>query len=144
MIQETKDQLEALIGNTYIYKNKTITIKSYKDINGTIAILTDKQTITKYNTEIKKFVSELKYIKSNVLEKPTSHLPVKKQNISVSYSFQKSEIHTKLENAISDMIDKVQGNKEAIPQAKALCDLANATVNIEKQQLNFLKATNQI
>ena len=135
-------ELDAVLGKTFKYKGKVITLKSYKDINGTVAVLTDKQTITKYAYEINNFVQQLE---------PTDMLPSAPDDkgsspaeTPQSFSYQKSPIHIKLENALSKMIDQVEASEKAIPQAKALCDITNSMVNLEKQQILMLKATGQI
>lgn len=131
-----KNQLNELMNKTFVYKNKQITLLSYKQVNSTIVISTSKQTINFLESELNQFYKDLELV---TLPEAKSFKPSPQ-----IVDYQKTEIHTKLESALSTMIDKVLENKEAIPQATALCNITNSMVNLEKQQINFLKATGKI
>lgn len=131
-----KNQLNELMNKTFVYKNKQITLLSYKQVNSTIVISTSKQTINFLESELNQFYKDLELV---TLPEAKSFKPS-----AQIVDYQKTEIHTKLESALSTMIDKVLDNKEAIPQATALCNITNSMVNLEKQQINFLKATGKI
>lgn len=131
-----KNQLNELMNKTFVYKTKQITLLSYKQVNSTIVIKTSKQTLNFLESELNQFYANLEPVTLPETK------PFKPSPQIVGY--QKTEIHTKLENALSTMIDKVLEDKEAIPQATALCNITNSMVNLEKQQINFLKATGKI
>lgn len=134
-----KNQLNSLLNQTFIYKKKQITLLSFKEVGVTIVIKTDGLTLNFLHNEIDQFIKNLEPVKTPL--KKT--VPVVKTETSI-VGYQKTEIHIKLENALSTMIDKVLEDKEAIPQATALCNITNSMVNLEKQQINFLKATGKI
>lgn len=139
-------QLNELLNKQFTYKGKVITILSFKDVAGTTVIKTDGRTIALKANEIETFLSQLvEYvpkIKSFTAENDSEieTLP----STPVNFNYEKTPIHKKLEKSLSEMIDKVVDNKKAVPQARALCDIANSMINLEKQQINFLKATKQI
>jgi hypothetical protein len=143
MNQNNEQQLQTLVNNTYNYKGKRLTVKSFKEVSGTYVILTNSQTLTCYPSELDTLINQLIFIEESQETQVTAsgnQLP----EVPVKFTYQKSETHVKLENALSKMIDKVQTDKKAIPKAKALCEIANTMVNLEKQQLAFLKASKQI
>ena len=145
MTDQIKDQLDQLINKKFNYQGKDIKITRYKNVTGLIVVFTDSLTYNFRVEEIQEFINSLRPILQND-KKVTKHVevspPEKSPQSLVTYS--KSPTHIKLESSLSDMIDKVITDKSAIPQAVALCNIANTMVNIEKQQINFLKATNQL
>ena len=68
----------------------------------------------------------------------TDYVPAKRPEKA---EISKNENHLKLETALMDMLDLVKQNKKAIPQAKAICEITTAMVNLEKQQIALYKAT---
>ncbi|MBU2923031.1 hypothetical protein KO504_16905 [Winogradskyella psychrotolerans] len=143
MNTEHQIQLEALVNNTYNYKGKTLNIKSFKQVSGTYVILTSGQTLTCYPSELESLIKQLVLVESYQAVAPPSQTG-KVPEVPVQFTYQKSNTHIKLENALSTVLDEVQKEEKAIPKAKALCEIANAMINVEKQQLAFLKATKQI
>lgn len=144
---ELKNKLDQLIGGSFIHLGKTITINSYKQLDNSLIILkTNIKTFNFYTTEIDSFLKGLtpvlETLPNNSLNKgdqlPSSNLIPGKIEIF------KSETHIKLETSLNNMIDKVMDDKKHVPQARALCDIANTMINLEKQQINFLKSTNQL
>lgn len=43
-----------------------------------------------------------------------------------------------------DMLKKVSTSPNAIPQAKAVCDIANTMVNIQKNEIQLIQMVNKI
>ena len=135
-----KTNLENLENNKYNYRGKSFTVKSFKEVNSTIVIKTDVRTLTFLESEIPQFLNELTdYIepKPMIFSKENT-LP------EIPFNYQKTATHQKLEESLKTMIDKVMNDKDAIPQATAICNISNSLVNLEKQQLNFLRMTKQI
>ena len=143
MNQNHLDQLQTLVNNTYNYKGKTLTIKSFKEVSGTYVLLTNGQTLTCYSSELENLIRQLVLVKTST-QTQVAVTEDKLPEVPVQFTYQKSQTHTKLENALSAVLDEVKADEKAIPKAKALCEIANAMINVEKQQLAFLKATKQI
>jgi len=131
MTTQQENQLNKIINNTFIYKGLEYTFLSFKMVNTTLVVKTNKRTLNFLSNEIDNFLSSLTPVVNS------NKITVKKSEgiIPENVQYQKSDIHKKLENALSDMIDKVKDNKDAIPQATAICNITNSVVNLEKQQI---------
>lgn len=107
-------------------------------------LFTDKRTFNFLKSEIRNFLNLIEIIeakepfKANLNDNES--LPStnnKKINLSV---FEPTETQLKTQKALTDMLDKVlAGDKDAIPQAKAVCDIANTMVNMEKSQIQLMQ-----
>ncbi len=145
MNQEIKVTLDALIGKTYHKDNKKFTVKSYKQVNSLIVLLTTNGTFNFYPKEVSPFIASLKPVTNELPSAVTATKPSKKQELVIAAPvIGKTATHIKLETSLTDMIDKVLLSKDAIPQAAALCNIANTMINLEKQQVNLLKATKKL
>jgi len=148
MQEEIKNKLDQIIDKSFLYGGKTITVKRYIQLStGTIVIKTDSRSFSFFKIEIEEFINDLIPVKSVKL--PQSFRQIdneaeQKLPAVPSFNYQKSENYIKIEKSLADMIDKVITDVSTIPQATALCNIANTIINLEKQQLNFLRATKQI
>ena len=138
MKTETISKLDALVGKKFKKDRKEFGITSYKQVNILIVVLTNNGTFNFYEKELDEFIATLDPVVGNFTLVAQSE--PKKPTIPAPIVYQKTETHQKLEDSLNAMIDKVMDNKEAIPQAAALCNLTNTMINLEKQQLNLLKA----
>jgi len=128
--------LNSLIDKKFNYRDKVITIKSWKKINSTYVVISDKRTYNFYESEINDFVSSLIAVKvklkQGVLEKRQIELNTKKmENTSVNENVveqAKFDIKEVLYQAIKD----VKANKGYIPQANAICNITTQIINLKK------------
>lgn len=151
MDNSVKQQLEALNGKTFQLGSWDIINKKYFNVThskiggSNTLIFTKERTFNLLNSEVKEFLSsieiadkmvaELKPIKHNKRKKET--LPAEKVDLNI---FQPSETQKKTQDALTTMLDKVlKGDANAIPQAKAVCDIANTMVNMEKSQIQLMQ-----
>lgn len=142
--------LEQLKGKTFklgqfdpsIKKKYTLNDIKYNDVS--TVLFTDKRTFNLLKHEIKNFLNLIEVVeakepfKANLNDE--KNLPsTNTQKIDLSV-FEPTETQLKTQNALTDMLDKVlAGDKDAIPQAKAVCDIANTMVNMEKSQIQLMQ-----
>jgi len=144
MTQEIQNKLDALIDNKYTYRGLVFTINKYKSVSGNVVVFTTVRTFNLLVNEVDEFIDSLvPFTEKRAVVVPQSKT-VDEVTVPDMVTYQKSATHIKLEDSLKTMIDKVMVDKDAIPQATALCNIANTMVNLEKQQLNFLKTTNQL
>lgn len=151
------EQLEDLknqnfkLGNWSPIDKKVYTLNNFKVLESNIVLFTDKRTFNLLKSELPNFLNSiLAYTEKPGFVAKTSegdNLP-EKPNESPSFSmvnFEPTETQKKTQQALSDLIDKVlAGDKDSIPKAKAVCEIANTMVNMEKSQTELLKlATKQ-
>lgn len=107
-------------------------------------LFTDKRTFNFLKSEIKNFLNLIEIIEAKEPFKANlndnENLPsTNNQKIDLSV-FEPTETQLKTQKALTDMLDKVlAGDKDAIPQAKAVCDIANTMVNMEKSQIQLMQ-----
>ena len=134
--------LNALVGKTFIYKTKTISISKWKKVATTYVIFTDKQTYNFFESELKIFTHELRLVRG--LE--NRQLEIKKASIKVNeYQLKTMEteqqevkivpIQEDLKNVLFDTIQKLQTDKSYIQQANAICNVVSQMINIKKLEL---------
>lgn len=132
--------LNDLLGKQYRYKDKFITIKSWKKINSTYVIISDKRTYNFYENEILGFVNSLQRVlvklKEGVLEKRKMDRikNVKMENLIINdEEIKKEELDIK--EVLFNTIKKVQNDKSYIAQANAICNITSQLINLKKLQL---------
>lgn len=64
-------------------------------------------------------------------------------DIEVS-NYQPTKENVKVKEALMNMLDKVSTNTAFIPQAKAVCDIANTMVNIQKNEIQLIQMVNRV
>lgn len=72
-----------------------------------------------------------------------------KSEVQVSNNIEVMNYKPTAENALvkeslMDMLKKVSASPSAIPQAKAVCDIANTMVNIQKNEIQLIQMVNKI
>lgn len=151
MNNTVKQQLENLIGKTFqlggweIINKKKFNATNFKQGSSNTIIFTKERTFNLLNSEVEHFLNAIEIADKMVAEfKPKQHqkmkqetLPAEKVDLNI---FEPSATQKKTQKALSDMLDKViSGDANAIPQAKAVCDIANTMVNMEKSQIQLLQ-----
>jgi len=63
--------------------------------------------------------------------------------ISVT-NYQPTKENVIVKETLMDMLKKVSANPSAIPQAKAVCDIANTMVNIQKNEIQLIQMANKL
>jgi len=70
-------------------------------------------------------------------------VPATTMNIVVA-GYNPTEENIQVKNALMDMLKKVSTSSHAIAQAKAVCDIANTMVNIQKNEIQLIQMVNKI
>ena len=141
--------LEQLKGKTFKLgeyeptNDREFTVNEVKYNRTNSILFTNRRTFNLLKSEIKHFLESIEIIEKKESFKATTEdrvLPsVKTEKVNLSV-FEPTEAQIKTQEALSTMLDKVlAGEKEAIPQAKAICDIANTMVNMEKSQIQLMQ-----
>lgn len=151
MDDNIKKQLESLVGKTFqlagweIINKKQFNATNFKQGPSNTVIFTKERTFNLLNSEVQHFLNTIEIADKMVAEfKPKQHkkmkqetLPAEKVDLNI---FEPSATQKKTQEALSNMLDKVlAGDANAIPQAKAVCDIANTMVNMEKSQIQLMQ-----
>lgn len=127
-MEATLKKLENMIGNTYKYEGRKVTVNDVK-INGSIATL--KTNGEDIQITIDDFfdndLEEFHLIKENGLMKHPTIVDAVLQN---------GTMYEKLQSTLLETIDKLQTDKEYIPQAEAINNTLKSIIDLEKVRVS--------
>lgn len=138
MDNATKTQLDGFIGATVHYEKQNITIKKYKEVAGCICIVTDGRTLQFYPNEVQeKFIDKISDAKESGDFTPPSEIE-KKAFVALP------EENVTLKQSLMEALKKVKEDPGYLQQAKAMCDITNALVNIQKTEIEMIKLSKEL
>ena len=145
--QELKTEIESYIGKTFKYEGSNFKLIEVKQNMSKYILKTDRRTFVLTLSELRNFLYDLELVEHQpaFVNKSVS-LPKAKDPESSPEKTIDLQIYTptdtqkKIQDSLIAMLEKVQTDPKAIPQAKAICDIANTMVNMEKNQINLMNA----
>lgn len=146
MTEKVDKQLNDLKDQKFKYNDKIYVFRDYCEEDHLVIIKTNGSPIEIRDTEIEEFLKEIQIKNPEdqfnwVNYKPklngNDKLALRSTNINLTYK--KSDTQVKVENALLDMLKKVSDDPKHIPQAKAVVDISNAFVKMEKSQIDLMK-----
>ena len=133
MDNATKIQLDALVNSTVHYEKQNIIIKKYKEIAGNICVVTDARTFQFYPEEIQsKFIDKISDAKEEGSFDPPTEIE-KKTFVALP------EENTTIKQTLLDTLKKVKEDPSFLLQAKAICEITNTMVNVQKMEIELIK-----
>lgn len=143
--------LEKLVNKKVNYKGEKLIIKSFRFVSRNTVLSTNKRTMVLKEHEVESFLNTVNIIEetkqakltiNNLKEKKetpmTENKKIPETNNRTSLAiYEPTESQKKVQDALLTMLDKVQEDSSLIPQAKAVCDIANTLVSIEKTQIQL-------
>ncbi|RUT68664.1 hypothetical protein D0817_20095 [Flavobacterium cupreum] len=129
-------ELNKIIGKSFNYNGEDLYFERFKEIStGKICVFTHKSTLHFYESEIEGFLKNLTDCKvENFREKA-----LVSQNTKALSGYTPSAENVEMKATLMEMLAKVKSNPNAIPQAKATCDIVNTMINIQKTELDMIK-----
>lgn len=145
-------KIDPMVGREFLIETKTETITDYSLQANTITVTTDKRTRTFSEDQFFDWVKKclpvqgdseelLDQIKEFEAEKKNLPDPYKKKgNETVVYrpSFTSSNF-SDLRKVLMDNIEKVQNNKDYLPQAVAVRDNVQSIIELTKNEIEYAK-----
>lgn len=144
------EQLQALVGNTIIFKGAKFKLISVKPVQKNHILKTDKKTIVLNEFELIDFLKEAQIVTKTAkspFQLPSDdrhNMPMHRQDPIQLSIYEPTPAQKKVQDALLIMLDKVQEDKEHITQAKAVCDIANTMVNVERSQIELIKLSQNL
>lgn len=140
MTEDVYSRLDQLVGEEKSYKGAQITIVSFKEVNQTIVVKTNSRTLVFTQIEIDDFFKDLKDV-SEVQESLPLTVESQSMNVSVNGYQPSAENQTLKASLLSVLEDiKTKPSKKNREKAKAVCDVANTMVNIQKAEIQMINA----
>ncbi|WP_418124295.1 hypothetical protein ACNFU2_06610 [Chryseobacterium sp. PTM-20240506] len=133
-----KTELESLVGKKIYYQKQNVTIQKYKEIAGNICIVTDSRTFQFYPDEIRdKFLNMISEEKDEGSYPPGSDLERK------TFAVIPKE-NSSIKDALMEALKKVKEDPTFLQQAKAICDITNTMVNVQKTEIEIIKLQKEV
>jgi len=133
--------LNKVVGTSKNYEGHDIYIERFKEIStGKICIYTHRSTLHFLESEIEeKFLNQLNEPKSPDFRDKA----LVNQNTKALAGYTPSAENVELKASLMEMLAKVKGNPVAIPQAKAVCEIAGVMIDLQKNELEMIKMVNK-
>lgn len=132
------EKLQELKGKPFFYQNENLTLENFKIVNG-VYVLFMPRPRNFLSQELEQFFNEI--------QQPVETLPTDKQFVVPQEKmiyFEPTKANGDLKNALLDAIEQVKKDKTYISQAKAIVDISNAFVNIQRAEHDFIKLSKNI
>lgn len=126
------NKLKELIGKSFLYKGIEITINDVKLVATTYVVKTNKRAYNFFENEVDMFISELKNVPIQV-KKHELKANKMEQNEKNIVSIQQTD----LSQILLDTIEKIQNDKEYVPQANAICNVVTQMINVKKLEIQL-------
>ncbi|KNB61004.1 hypothetical protein [Chryseobacterium sp. Hurlbut01] len=138
MNSATKIQLDELVGKRVHFNKQNIKIEKYKEIGGSICVVTNLRTLQFFAEEIQeKFLDIISDEKeAGTFEPPTA---IEKH----AFVALPSE-NTTVKESLLDALKKVKEDPNYVNQAKSICLIANAIVDIQKTEIEMIRLQKDI
>ena len=138
MTTETISKLDAIVGKTFNYKGKNVTIDKYKQVGGTNVVVFMPSPINFLNSEINDFLDSLFDPIEKV--KTEAQILVPKKELLL---FEPTAENKTIKETLLATLEKVRDNAAYIPQAKAVCEVVNSFVDVQKNEIQMLGIINK-
>jgi hypothetical protein len=138
MTTETTSKLDAIVGKTFNYKGKNITIDKYKLLSGTNIVVFMPGPINFLNSEIDGFLESL----FDPIEKAITvgQVLVPKKEFLL---FEPTAENKTIKETLMATLEKVKNDPLYIPQAKAVCDVVSSLIDVQKNEIQMLAIFNK-
>lgn len=141
MTEYLKENLDQLIGKTKVYLGKTIKISKYKTVNETIVVFTDARTYTFTHMEIDDFFKQLKDVEDKKPKNKSLPQTINTSDIVIN-GYQPSAENKEIKSSLMEVLKAIKTNpdEQTLKKARAVCDVANTMVNIQKAEIQLINA----
>jgi hypothetical protein len=152
MTQSFQKELDDLKGVPFKYDNLVFTLNSWRKREGKYILETDRRTFVLFQKELKNFLYKITKVENGTSWEPKTlpEIPLNPPEDTVEDSDEEQKVdlaiyeptttQKELQESLMDALKKVQENPNYIPQAKAVCDIGNTIINMEKNQIQLMNA----
>ena len=146
------NKLEPMIGNQFLISGNPERITGYKFEDSSVKLITDKRVRVFDEHQLADFLrkdcmemeEDFEELDQHVADQRNS-LQVSNSQNQVSYvpSFSNSHF-AELRNVLMSNIERVQEDKEYLPQAVVVRDNVQSIIDLTKNEIDFMKTVNRI
>lgn len=134
MTTTIKTQLDAIVGKTFNYLGKNVTIDSYKEVGAANVVVFMPNPRNFLISEIPDFLFDL----AEPLEKDLTpaQVAVPKTELQV---FEPTKENATVKATLLEALEKVKTDPSYIAQAQAVCNVVSQIVNVQKTEIQMLQ-----
>lgn len=125
------EQLKAMTGKSWMYKTRMVKILSHQQKGEAVVIVTDKDWIESDTVNLTTLLGEFLAVEQD--DDPAL------ENTSLQVIQNTRSGLSELRTVLMDNIKTLQGNKDFIPQAKAINNNINTMINMVKLEFQIIK-----
>lgn len=150
MNQALENTLNSLIGLAFKYGSHVYKLNTWRIKDDKFILETDRRTFVLYKNELNELLEILTIVDKSkpfktVLPSVSNEakediLPPQTNKIRLDI-YEPNENQKALQKSLLESLKLVQSDPKYIPQAKAVCDIANTMINMEKNQINMMNAS---
>ena len=134
------NQLDQMINQTFFYQGQNLKIEKWKLVGGNYCIVTNSRTLQFYPSEIQlKFLDKLEDEQSTEVVRKFSGSS-ESSNVVVVLP----EENTTIKETLLDTLKKIKEDPNYLAQAKAICEVTNTMVNVQKIEIEMYKIQKSI
>lgn len=138
MTNELENKLNEIVGKTFNYRGKNVTISKYKFINGTNVVVFLPNALNLLLHEVKGFLEEL--FDPTEKEKTETQILIPKKELVL---FEPTAENKIIKSTLLETLEKVKNDSSYIAQAKTVCEIVNSMVDIQKNEIKMLSLINK-
>lgn len=138
MQQEIIEKLNEIVGKTFNYKGKNITIDKYKEVGVTNTVIFAPSPMNFLNSEIPAFLESL--FDPTIKEKTDVQVLVPKKELVL---FEPTKENSVIKETLMDTLKKLKEDPNYLPQAKAICEVVGVMVDVQKNEIQMLSVLNK-
>lgn len=134
-----KSKLDNILGKTYNYKGKNISIEKYKEVGGTNTVIFTPTPINLLNSEVEEFLN-------NLFDPIKREIAVTEVFVPQSklISFEPTKENRVMKDTLLATLEKLKNDPNYLPQAKAICEVTSVMVDLQKNEIQMLNILNKM
>ena len=141
-IQEQK--LLDIAGKAVKHEGKIYDVKNFKENERNLIIFTKQRSFVFQPSQLDAWLETIEIVENSSKAFLPATKPESKSDKVNLQIYEPTESQKAVQNSLLDMLEKVKADPKAIPQAKAICDIANTMVNMEKAQIQLMNLAKNI
>lgn len=168
MTKEVELKLNGLVHKTFRYQGNKYELKRYRPKDDKMVLETNRRTFVLFNKELEQLLNEIEVVDVPEGYRPKISVETGKLNfdddnnddyrstpppLSESQAdqlkvnlqvYNPTELQKDVQESLRVMLKKVMDDKEAVPQAKAVVDIANTLIQMERNQISLMKSVKRL
>ncbi|WP_417200081.1 hypothetical protein [Bizionia sp.] len=137
-IQEKK--LLEIVDKTIKYEKKIYDVQSFKENARNLVVFTKQRSFVLSAHQVDEFLDAISIVPNTEPYVPNLPQTKTKETNKVNLQiYEPTDSQKAVQSSLLDMLEKVKEDPKAIPQAKAVCEIANTMVSMEKAQIQLMQ-----